>query len=112
LLISQNFQNWFYNSETNEHPDLGYFVGYAISKNYYANSKNKKQGTATNDGRRGNALSIYQDVETSMTCAASSPFRSTLIRKKLDHASSETAWISDHIESVLMGLPAPVTLAP
>ena len=42
-LFSQNFQNWFYNSETNEHPDLGYFVGYAISKNYYANSKNKKQ---------------------------------------------------------------------
>ncbi|HCC95071.1 MAG TPA: hypothetical protein DEQ26_12260 [Flavobacteriaceae bacterium] len=42
-LFSQNFQNWFYNSETNEHPDLGYFVGYVISKNYYANSKNKKQ---------------------------------------------------------------------
>lgn len=42
-LFSQNYENWFYNSETNEHPDLGYFVGYAISKNYYANSKNKKQ---------------------------------------------------------------------
>ena len=42
-LFSQNFQNWFYNSETNEHPDLGYFVGYVISKNYYENSKNKKQ---------------------------------------------------------------------
>ncbi|MDM1299538.1 hypothetical protein HXZ94_13665 [Empedobacter falsenii] len=42
-LFSQNFQNWFYNSETNEHSDLGYFVGYTISKNYYANSKNKKQ---------------------------------------------------------------------
>ena len=42
-LFSQNYENWFYNSETNEHPDLGYFVGYVISKNYYANSKNKKQ---------------------------------------------------------------------
>ena len=42
-LFSQNYENWFYNSETNDHPDLGYFVGYVISKNYYVNSKNKKQ---------------------------------------------------------------------
>lgn len=29
-MLSVNFDNWFYNAETNEHPDLGYFVGYVI----------------------------------------------------------------------------------
>ena len=41
-MLSQNFGNWFYNSETSEHADLGYFVGYAITKKYYENAKDKK----------------------------------------------------------------------
>lgn len=42
-MFSQNFGNWFYNSETSKNPDLGYFVGYEISKKYYENSKDKKK---------------------------------------------------------------------
>ncbi|MBB6370118.1 hypothetical protein [Chryseobacterium shigense] len=41
-MLTHNFENWFYNSSTSKNPDLGYFVGYVISKKYYDNSKNKK----------------------------------------------------------------------
>ena len=41
-MFSQNFRNWFYNSDVSKNPDLGYFVGYVISKKYYENSKDKK----------------------------------------------------------------------
>ncbi|RNI30826.1 hypothetical protein EFA69_06900 [Rufibacter immobilis] len=34
--------NWFYN-RNDPHPDLGYFMGYAICKAYYAQAKNKQQ---------------------------------------------------------------------
>ncbi|MGV0757128.1 hypothetical protein ACTS95_13080 [Empedobacter brevis] len=40
-MFSQNFSNWFYNSHA-KNPDLGYFVGYVISKKYYENSTDKK----------------------------------------------------------------------
>jgi hypothetical protein len=42
-MFSQNFGNWFYNSDVSKNPDLGYFVGYVISKKYYENSKDKKK---------------------------------------------------------------------
>lgn len=42
-MFSQNFGNWFYNSDRSKNPDLGYFVGYVISKKYYENSKDKKK---------------------------------------------------------------------
>ncbi|MEC5158853.1 hypothetical protein [Chryseobacterium sp. MP_3.2] len=42
-MFSQNFSNWFYNSDVNKNPDLGYFVGYVISKKYYENIKDKKK---------------------------------------------------------------------
>lgn len=42
-MFSQNFGSWFYNSDVSKNPDLGYFVGYIISKKYYENSKDKKQ---------------------------------------------------------------------
>lgn len=42
-MLTENFGNWFYNSATSEHPDLGYFVGYVISKKYYENAKDKKK---------------------------------------------------------------------
>lgn len=41
-MFSQNFGNWFYNSDASKNPDLGYFAGYVISKKYYENSKDKK----------------------------------------------------------------------
>ncbi|WP_160139638.1 Ig-like domain-containing protein [Chryseobacterium sp. c4a] len=40
-MLSQKFDNWFYNSHA-KNPDLGYFVGYMISKKYYENSVDKK----------------------------------------------------------------------
>lgn len=42
-MFGQHFSNWFFNSDMNEHPDLGYFVGYVISKKYYENAKDKKK---------------------------------------------------------------------
>lgn len=42
-MFSQSFDHWFYNSDRNQHPDLGYFVGYVISKKYYENTKDKKK---------------------------------------------------------------------
>ncbi|STC92533.1 DUF2268 domain-containing protein [Chryseobacterium carnipullorum] len=42
-MFSQNFRDWFYNSDVSKNPDLGYFVGYVISKKYYENSKDKKK---------------------------------------------------------------------
>lgn len=40
-MLSKKFENWFYNGSA-KNPDLGYFVGYAISKKFYENSKDKK----------------------------------------------------------------------
>lgn len=39
-----NFQKWLFNTATvkNKAADLGYFMGYIITKNYYEKSKNKK----------------------------------------------------------------------
>jgi hypothetical protein len=42
-MFTQNYNNWLYNSGKEEKADLGYFVGYEISKLFYNNSKNKKQ---------------------------------------------------------------------
>lgn len=42
-MFTQNYNNWLFNSEKEEKADLGYFVGYEISKLYYNNSKDKKQ---------------------------------------------------------------------
>lgn len=42
-MLSQRFGNWFYNGDRNENPDLGYFIGYVITKKYYENSINKKK---------------------------------------------------------------------
>lgn len=40
-MLSKKIENWVYNSNA-KNPDLGYFVGYVISKKYYENSANKK----------------------------------------------------------------------
>ncbi|WP_347217329.1 Ig-like domain-containing protein [Chryseobacterium sp.] len=40
-MFSKKLENWFYNSNA-KNPDLGYFVGYVISKKYYENSEDKK----------------------------------------------------------------------
>ncbi len=44
-MLGQETINWLYNGDNapNGHADLGYFVGYAICKSYYENSKNKKK---------------------------------------------------------------------
>lgn len=44
-MFSPNVYNWLWNSQNNEFKmrDLGYFVGYAISKKYYDLAINKKQ---------------------------------------------------------------------
>jgi len=34
---------WLFNSDKSEHPDLGYYIGYAICKAYYDNATDKKQ---------------------------------------------------------------------
>ncbi|WP_412468705.1 hypothetical protein [Pedobacter sp. KLB.chiD] len=34
---------WLYNGTNNSHPDLGYYIGYAICKAYYDQKSNKKQ---------------------------------------------------------------------
>ena len=43
-MFSTNLSNWFWNSPDNQFGmrDLGYFVGYAICKKYYEQSKDKK----------------------------------------------------------------------
>ncbi|MBF0598433.1 gliding motility protein GldB-related protein [Faecalibacter rhinopitheci] len=43
-MYSYDFQNWLSNTATakNMPADLGYFIGYIITKNYYKNSLNKK----------------------------------------------------------------------
>jgi hypothetical protein len=48
-LCHENSNNWLYNSSTvkNKPADLGYFVGYKITKEYYNNASDKKQ--AVND---------------------------------------------------------------
>ncbi|WP_343640392.1 Ig-like domain-containing protein [Chryseobacterium sp.] len=43
-MFSGNLPNWFYNGrQKGEGADLGYYVGYEISKMYYQNAKDKKQ---------------------------------------------------------------------
>lgn len=43
-MFTGNFANWLYNGrDKGESADLGYYVGYEISKLYYQNAKNKKQ---------------------------------------------------------------------
>ena len=44
-MYSPNLDKWLWNSRDTSilAPDLGYFVGYAICKSYYENSKNKKK---------------------------------------------------------------------
>lgn len=39
-MFSKKLENWFYNSNA-KNPDLGYFVGYVISRKYYENSADK-----------------------------------------------------------------------
>lgn len=40
-MFSKKIENWFYNGNA-KNPDLGYFVGYVISKKYYEKSSDKK----------------------------------------------------------------------
>lgn len=40
-MLTSNFENWFYNPEA-EHPDLGYFAGYEITRKYYEKAKDKQ----------------------------------------------------------------------
>lgn len=40
-MFSKKLENWFYNGNA-KNPDLGYFIGYVISKKYYENSEDKK----------------------------------------------------------------------
>ncbi|WP_079241342.1 Ig-like domain-containing protein [Chryseobacterium indologenes] len=43
-MFTGNLANWFYNGrQKGEGADLGYYVGYVISKMYYQNTKDKKQ---------------------------------------------------------------------
>jgi hypothetical protein len=45
-MFSANTNNWFYNQtseDPNHVPDLGYYMGYAISKAYYQRAGNRKQ---------------------------------------------------------------------
>lgn len=42
-MFSQNFGNWFYNNDVSKNPDLGYFVGYVISKKYYEKAQDKNK---------------------------------------------------------------------
>ena len=43
-MFTGNLANWLYNGrDKGESADLGYYVGYEISKLYYQNAKNKKQ---------------------------------------------------------------------
>ncbi|WP_164112027.1 MULTISPECIES: hypothetical protein [Sphingobacterium] len=42
-LLNPNLDNWFYNYNVSTIKDLGYFMGYVISKKYYENSQNKSQ---------------------------------------------------------------------
>lgn len=43
-MFTGNLANWFYNGrQKGEGADLGYYVGYLISKMYYRNTKDKKQ---------------------------------------------------------------------
>ncbi|MGE8555462.1 MAG: hypothetical protein ACN6OB_16200 [Chryseobacterium jejuense] len=45
-MFSKKLENWFYNGNA-KNPDLGYFVGYVISKRYYENSADKKAAIKT-----------------------------------------------------------------
>ena len=42
-MSGQEIKNWLYNGSQVPHADLGYFIGYAICKSYYDNSKVKKK---------------------------------------------------------------------
>lgn len=42
-MYSNRNDKWLYNGKKSDHPDLGYFMGYEISKSYYQNHPDKKQ---------------------------------------------------------------------
>jgi uncharacterized protein YjaZ len=44
-MYDYNFDNWLSNTTTiqDQPADLGYFIGYVITKSYYTNSKSKEQ---------------------------------------------------------------------
>lgn len=42
-MSGQDVKNWLYNGSQVQQADLGYFIGYAICKSYYDNSRNKKK---------------------------------------------------------------------
>ncbi|TDQ80155.1 hypothetical protein [Sphingobacterium yanglingense] len=42
-LVNPNLNNWFYNYDVSTIKDLGYFMGYVISKKYYENSLDPSQ---------------------------------------------------------------------
>ena len=58
------------------------------------------------------AMSIYQDAGTSITRVVFSTSLWTLSNDGDRSATCETVGISDHSQSVLMGLTHPMTLAP
>lgn len=46
-MFSDDFSNWLYNGSTSDEVgDLGYFMGYAISKAYYENAEDKSKAIA------------------------------------------------------------------
>jgi hypothetical protein len=40
---NQNYDSWFGSYDKNEHPDLGYFIGFRIVQSYFEKSTNKNQ---------------------------------------------------------------------
>lgn len=63
-MYSYDYQNWLSNTATikDKPADLGYFIGYIITKNYYKNSPNKKQAIKdilTLDFTDKNATAIF-----------------------------------------------------
>ncbi|WP_126973653.1 DUF2268 domain-containing putative Zn-dependent protease [Gynurincola endophyticus] len=46
-LVKPSLRDWFYNGTQAEVGDLGYYVGYTISKKYYEQIKNKKEAIKT-----------------------------------------------------------------
>lgn len=46
-MLGSATQNWLYNGTTDQHPDLGYFMGYEICKSYYQHDADKKKAIKT-----------------------------------------------------------------
>ncbi|RYY21309.1 MAG: hypothetical protein EOO04_18470 [Chitinophagaceae bacterium] len=42
-MMRRSTAGWLFNSDRSEHPDLGYYIGYAICKSYYDNATDKKK---------------------------------------------------------------------